>query len=585
MLINRHHYFYNNRRTPPQHILAEEIIIGQLLLNTKFKQYIINQVNSNFFTIQKYRILYSYIIHINNTHKTINTTELVNKLWTKQLLNSIGGIKYITYIIQKSQTICAHYHQDSYIPFCITILHYYYIRRLFIQYSYSILQLNYTYKINIKQMYQTSVKYLNIISKSQHIYNTRNLQSNISTFLSKLDTSSEKQIILSGFKELDKITNGFKDGDLVIIAGRPSMGKTSLAINIAYNLIFYFNKHVHMFSLEMSKNEILDKLIALSSNISIHCIKNKMISHKDWEHIQETCSFLMNAPLYIDDKGDTSINYIKSQCKYNITTQTIIIIDYLQLIKLTQETIENRSEEIGKITRELKLLAKYIQSPILVLSQLNRNIENRIDKRPLLSDLRESGCLCYSNIPNINQQESNNYISILYCSHKFHCLSQNKNFQIDNKKNQYSYSIKNFNCIALNITHNHKLLINYKWIKEDKIKKQNFHTTKIKFKFNDEILLELNILQQVKLLTKTQVYDIASYEYCNFLVNKQHIVHNSIEQDSDLILMLYKSNNNLENQVLDIIVAKHRNGPVGSFQLLFHADKCKFNSIDKTYFL
>lgn len=582
MLINTNHYFHNNKQLPPQHILVEEIIIGQLLLNTKFKQYIIDRINPNVFTIQKHRILYLSIIHINNKNKNINTIELINQLWTKQLLNSIGGIKNIIYIIQKSQTIFTNYHQDSYIKLFITILHYYYIKRLFIQYSYSILQFNYIHNINIQQIYQKSIKYLNTIYKTHYRHNSSNLYHNISNFLNKLDKSSTKNCTtFSGFKELDKITNGFKAGELIIIAGRPSMGKTSLAINIAYNLISHFNIPVHIFSLEMSKNEILDKLIALSSNIAIHYIKNKIINKKHWLHIKNTCSFLINSPLYIDDIGNTSIDYIKSQCKYNIIEQTNIIIDYLQLIKLTQHTIENRSEEISQITRELKLLAKDIKSPIIVLSQLNRNIENRVNKRPLLSDLRESGCICYSNTPNIQLQQLNRSITILYCLYKSYHLNQNRFFKLHNIKNQYIYLLKNYNQTSLYITHNHKVLINYNWTKEDKIKLQNFHITKLKNKFNQLLILELNIFQKIKLLNQTPVYDITSYEYCNFLVN-EHIIHNSIEQDADLILMLYKNNNDFENQILDIIIAKHRNGPIGSFQLLFHADKCKFDNINNT---
>ena len=357
------------------------------------------------------------------------------------------------------------------------------------------------------------------------------------------------------------------------------MGKTSLAINIAYNLIFHFNVHVYMFSLEMSKNEILDKLIALSSNTTLDYIKNRTISPKLWPKIKKTCEFLINAPLHIDDKANISVDYIKSQCKYDITQKTNIIIDYLQLIKLDQNITENRSEEIGKITRDLKLLAKHIESPIIALSQLNRNIENRINKRPLLSDLRESGCIDYSNIPNIKQKQLTYYLKVLYCLYQYYNLNEHYHFQIHNTNNQYIYLLENFNYTSLNITHNHKVFINYKWIKNDEIKQQNLHITKLKYQFNHYFLLELNIFQRIKLLTKTQVYDIESYEYCNFITN-EHILHNSIEQDADLILMLYKNKDDLEYQTLDIIIAKHRNGPVGSFQLFFHADKCKFDNIN-----
>ena len=356
------------------------------------------------------------------------------------------------------------------------------------------------------------------------------------------------------------------------------MGKTSFAINILSHLSTKLKIKVHMFSLEMSRNEILDKLISLVSEITINQIVTKSIKKKDWIAIQNTCKVLMASPIYIDDNGYSSIDYIKSQCKNDNIHKSIIIIDYLQLIKVNNSNIETRSQEIGHITRELKLLAQNLKSTIIILSQLNRNIENRANKRPLLSDLRESGCVDYFNLPNMQSHKFSKFIETLHCFKQYYILNRIKELQLYENTSQYIFGAINKTKTLLNITHNHKLLIYSKWNKKDQIKHNQFHLIKQINRLNLKFTIELNILACIKRLHKDKVYDLKLENYHNFTINN-YILHNSIEQDADLILMLYKNNENLNNQIIDIVIAKHRHGPIGNFQLLFHADTCKFSNI------
>lgn len=264
--------------------------------------------------------------------------------------------------------------------------------------------------------------------------------------------------------------------------------------------------------------------------------------------------------------------------------KTTIIIDYLQLIKYTEDAINTRSQEIANITRELKLLAKYIQSPVIVLSQLNRNIENRINQRPLLSDLRESGCLSCHNIPTIAKSNHKNYIESLYCLNTFYLLQTQNNLKINEKKEQYIYYINSYNKNFLELTHNHKILINKRWIKEDQIKENQLNNILLSNHINTNFILELNLIKNINKLIKTQVYDIALEEFQNFTVNSV-IIHNSIEQDADLILMLYKAKENKNEKIIDIIIAKHRNGSIGSFQLFFYKETGQFKNIEDKEFI
>lgn len=578
MLTNNKYNIYN-KKFPLHNTLAEEIIISYLLSRTSIKKTIAHSINIHFFTLKKYQLLYFHIIHTNTQYDELNIIKIIHKLWGTKMLQEIGGISYIINIIQKSQALYLSYNEYSNLKYFIKILHYYYIKRLFVQYSNSLIQLNYFYAFPIHTVYNKSVKYLNTISSTYKRYNSKNFENNITEFVQKVHkTFDDEQNILSGFKDLDRITNGFKSGDLIIVAGRPSMGKTSFAINILYYLSIKLNIKVHMFSLEMSKNEILDKLISLMSNITITQIKNKSIKRQDWIKIQAACKNLMHSPISIDDDGDSSIDYIKAQCKDYSIDQTLIIIDYLQLIKVKNEPSENRSQEIGNITRELKLLAQNIKSTVIILSQLNRNIENRANKRPLLSDLRESGCIDYFNLPYIQRNTSINYIETLHCFKKFYILNRINNLALYENLDQYIFSFINNSTILLCITHNHKLLTYNIWCKEDQIKYNQFNLIKQKNSFNLKFTIELNTINYIKRLKKSKVYDLSLQSYHNFIIN-DHIIHNSIEQDADLILMLYKNNEYIDSRIIDVVVAKHRHGPIGSFQLLFHADICKFNNI------
>jgi len=317
----------NSKRIPPNNITIEEIILGYLLSNSVIKKQIIHSLNSNFFILHKHQILFNQITSINKDNKFHNINEFIGRLWSNNLLKEIGGIEYIFHIIQQSQSLFAYNNQYEYIQYFIKILQCHYAKRLFLQYSYSIFQLNHFHKLSIKQIYTKAINYLNTISNSISIKDESNFKNNISLFLSQINKLNKKNLyISSGFKDLDKITQGFKQSELIILAGRPSMGKTSFAINIMYNLIFNLKLSVHMFSLEMSRNEILDKLISIASKVTLHNIKNKTIKEEEWISIQKICKLLILSSLNIDDEGDASIDYIKSQCKNYIVKKKLQLL-------------------------------------------------------------------------------------------------------------------------------------------------------------------------------------------------------------------------------------------------------------------
>ena len=314
--------YINKKLLPPSNILAEEILIGQLLSDNAAKEYIIENTVSYFFTTQRHQVLYNSIR--NSQH--VDATTIISQLWSQKVLKKIGGVSYIITIINRSQAISTSCNTYNDLEYWIKTLKNHFTKRLFTQYGFSILQLSHLHQIRILQLYKKANKYLSIIDLNNNVTIHSDVHKNISQFLHTINkNSSDHTKILSGFWELDNTTYGFRNGELIIVAGRPSMGKTSFAINIAYYNIFNLQAPVYIFSLEMSKNEILDKFISLISNISIQKIRQRIIKAYDWTKIQQACRLLIVSSLRINDRAHSSINYIKEQCKNNIYKKKLLL--------------------------------------------------------------------------------------------------------------------------------------------------------------------------------------------------------------------------------------------------------------------
>ncbi len=199
----------------------------------------------------------------------------------------------------------------------------------------------------------------------------------------------------SGFKELDHLTSGFQPGNLVILAARPSMGKSGLGLCMAANLAVRHEIPVALFTLEMSKAEVTQRMMCSEAKVESQRLRSGRLAPDDWPRLTAACDRLMKAPIYVDDAGSTSIMEVRSKArrlKSREPSLGLIIVDYLQLMT-SGSTVENRVQEVSQISRALKVLARDLEVPILAMSQLSRAVESRQDKRPLLSDLRESGSL------------------------------------------------------------------------------------------------------------------------------------------------------------------------------------------------
>nr|YP_010902756.1 replication helicase subunit [Hypnea nidulans]WCH54611.1 replication helicase subunit [Hypnea nidulans] len=587
---------------PPNNYIAEEIIIGYIIINPSVQKNLLQNIDSEYFFLESHKILYMYLQKI---HKK-NHTNLLDIINNNSKINNTISPETIIKLIKQGQIFNTSKNTKFYINQLLKLIYENYIKRLFIQYSYNTINLSYNQKVSINKISLQASFYLNEINKKLEKQNLDNSHFFLSELFQDLtcDKNSMKNskiTIKSGFEYLDKITTGIPPGDLIIIAGRPSTGKTSFIINIAYNILEKFDTQICIFSLEMTRKQILQKIISIGSNIPLYLILQGEINPQEWKKIVNICQKILLSKIYINDITNISIENILNTsqkiCK-EINNKTIILIDYLQLINSQYSTFFNRNEELSYITRKLKVTAQLLEIPIIVLSQLNRRIETRINKKPLLSDLKESGCISYTLFISHNNKHRinlilNNKLSISIKSYTNYKIKNNHLFNnLKYTKNstkkidlfiEYIFYYKTYNHKQIKLTEDHPILKSNKWIKTRYIEQ------------NHQINQYKRLIKQVNKRIKKNhiyinfaynclVYEITKEEYCNFNY-KQNILHNSIEQDADIIIMLYSNNiydkdTTLAKKIIDVNILKNRNGITGSLQLLFNLSSTKFE--DKT---
>lgn len=381
-------------KLPPQAIEIEEAVLGAILLESYTLNKVINILKPESFYKDANSRIYSAILRLFNKSEPIDILTITQELKKLKQLDLVGGAYYITTLTNKVAGT------DS-IEFHARIVQQKFIQRELIRISNEHINISYEDSIDVFDILDRAERDLFAITKETYKKEPSNGLEISRKFLEhqeKLLNRKEDLIgVPSGISSLDKITGGFQNSDLIIIAARPAMGKTALILSVTRNVAIDYNKPIAIFSLEMSELQLTNRLISNQSELPSYLIQDpKKANDIQLNKIFDSAGEISNSPLFIDDTPSLSILELRAKArrlkdKYNIE---MIIIDYLQLMTVGNETKGNREQEISYISRSLKSLAKDLNIPIIALSQLSRAVESRGgDKRPMLSDLRESGAI------------------------------------------------------------------------------------------------------------------------------------------------------------------------------------------------
>ena len=376
----------------PHNYVAEKIILSSILISSEALEIVLRSLKVETFYFQNHQELYKTIIEMYTNQIPIDAITLNTFLQDKGKLEIIGGTKILIDLFNSVPNLI-------YLEQYINLLQDKFLRRSIIKLGYELINSAYVTNIPLEIILndlELHVFKLTNEIKTQKIFNSAELLSNIFLELKQKSVNPTLSGVSSGFYDLDSFTQGFQKSDLIVIAGRPSMGKTALSLNIALNIIKNSQLPVLFFSLEMSKEQLTYRLLTHETNIDSTRLKTGNLYTNDWFQLNTVIQNLSALPLFIDDTPNPSIQDIKSKIKKIIFEQTqlgLIVIDYLQLMQNSKFSLLNRTQELSQITRSLKNLAREFQVPIIALSQLSRNVESRTNKRPILSDLRESGSI------------------------------------------------------------------------------------------------------------------------------------------------------------------------------------------------
>ncbi len=431
------------------------------------------------------------------------------------------------------------------------------------------------------------------------------------------EAGEELSGVPSGFRDIDRLTSGFQPGNLIIVAARPSMGKSALGLCMAANIGVKHQHPVALFTLEMSKAEVTQRLMCSEAKVESQRLRSGKLAVDDWPRLTAACDKLAKAPIYVDDTGSINMMEIRSKARRLKTQEpnlSLIIVDYLQLMT-SGSTAENRVQEVSQISRQLKVLARDLDTPVLAMSQLSRAVEQRHDKRPILSDLRESGCLTgdarvflpdlgtYVPISDLMGQEG---VSVMALNEETWRMEPRRVLRTFSNGRKPVFTLVTRLGHTIRATGNHKFRALDGWRRLDDmapgirialplgmssplrhehpaataevqggiaqlISRSDTIATTGEVCWDEIVQLEPDGIEET--------YDLTVEGLHNFVANDV-IVHNSIEQDADLVFFIYRDeyyNEESDQQGLaEVILAKHRNGPTGSEKLSFLKRYAKF---------
>ena len=379
-------------RVQPQDLIAEQSVLGSVFISPEKLIAVREYIDPEDFYKYAHRVIFKAMISLSDQNDAIDATTVRAILDNQGELQNIGGISYLVELVNSVPTSAnAEYYAKIVAEKAM-------LRRIISRLTEAVNQA-YEGAINSEDIISGAEKALIDVNERSNRSGFRKISDVLAVNYENLEVRSQQTTdvtgLATGFRDLDKITTGLHPDQLIILAARPAVGKTAFVLNIAQNVGTKMNRPVAIFSLEMGAESLVDRMLASEGMVDAHNLRTGQLTEQDWQNITLAQGTLADAPIYIDDTPGIKVTEIRARArKLDQELEEglgLIVIDYLQLITGTRP--ENRQQEVSDISRQLKILAKELGVPVIALSQLSRGVEQRQDKRPVLSDIRESGSI------------------------------------------------------------------------------------------------------------------------------------------------------------------------------------------------
>ncbi|MEK3798879.1 replicative DNA helicase [Peribacillus sp. FSL H8-0477] len=379
-------------RIPPQNIDAEQAVLGAIFLEPASMTVTSEVLIPEDFYRSSHQKIYTVMLKLNDHGKAVDLITVSEELGASKNLEEIGGVSYLSELAGSVPTAAN-------VEYYVRIVEEKSLLRRLIRTATNIAQEGYSREDEVEELLGEAEKNIMEVAQRKNAGAFQNIKDVLVRTYDNIEVLTNRKGdvtgIPTGFTELDRMTAGFQRNDLIIVGARPSVGKTAFALNIAQNVATKTEENVAIFSLEMGAEQLVMRMLCAEGNINAQNLRTGALTDEDWRKLTMAMGSLSNAGIYIDDTPGIRIGEIRSKCRRLKQEQGLgmILIDYLQLIQGNGHSGENRQQEVSEISRSLKSLARELQVPVIALSQLSRGVEQRQDKRPMMSDIRESGSI------------------------------------------------------------------------------------------------------------------------------------------------------------------------------------------------
>lgn len=382
----------SNERIPPHNVEAEQAVIGAVFLEPEAFSTASERLVSTDFYRANHQSIFATMSALSDKGEPIDVVTVTTHLANKEQLEQAGGVTYLTDLASSVPTAAN-------IEYYSKIVEEKALLRRLIRSATDIVTNTFAKEDAVEEVLDEAEKTILEVSSRKNIGAFKPIKDVLIDVYDNIEQlhNSDNDVtgVATGYRELDRMTSGFQRNDLIIVAARPSVGKTAFALNIAQNVAINSDENVAIFSLEMGADQLVQRMLCAEGNIDSQRLRTGKLENEDWSKLTMAMGSLSNAGVYIDDSPGIRVSDIRSKCRRLKQEHGLgmIIIDYLQLISGSESSRDNRQQEVSEISRSLKGLARELEVPLIALSQLSRGVEQRQDKRPMMSDLRESGSI------------------------------------------------------------------------------------------------------------------------------------------------------------------------------------------------